>query len=215
MSEQVKGVAFFDFDGTISFEDSFLEFFKYTDGSLKLYWCVLLNSPFVLLYFLKLYSNHKLKVRFFSFFYKGRAVAELEEKGKVYSRTVLPKMVYPQALQLIRWHLEHGHQVYLLTASSRLWLGEWCRQQNMKIIDTTFESDGKYYTGKIAGENCYGKEKATQIQSILAANKGIPSYGYGHGSGDAYFIAEVKYGFNMPLNAINITPQWFAALKEN
>lgn len=214
MSEQAKGIAFFDFDGTISFKDSFLEFFKYTDGSLKLYVCMLLNSPFVVLYFLNLYSNHKLKVRFFSFFYKGCSVAELEEKGRLYSQVVVPKMVYPQALQLIRWHQERGHVVYLLTASSRLWLGEWCRQLNMKIIDTTFESDGQCYTGKIAGENCYGKEKAKQIQSILAANKGIPSYGYGHGSGDAYFISEVKYGFNMPLNATNVTPQWFAALKE-
>jgi phosphoserine phosphatase len=85
----------------------------------------------------------------------------------------------------------------------------------MKIIDTTFESDGQCFTGKIAGENCYGKEKAKLIQSILAANKDVPSYGYGHGNGDAYFIAEVKYGFNMPLKASNITSKWFAALKES
>lgn len=215
MSEQAKGIAFFDFDGTISFEDSFLEFLRYTDGSFKLYWCMVLNSPFILLYFLKLYSNQKLKERFFTFFYKGRSVAELEEKGQLFCNEVLPKMVYPQALQLIRWHQERGHEVYLLTASSRLWLGKWCRQQNMKIIDTTFENDGQYYTGKIAGENCYGKEKAKQMLPILAASRGVPSYGYGHGRGDAHFIAEVKYGFNMPLNASNVTSDWFAAHKES
>lgn len=215
MSEQIRGVAFFDFDGTISFQDSFLEFLRYTDGSLKLYCCMLLNSPFILMYFLKLYSNQKMKERFFAFFYKGRSVVELEEKGRLFCNEVLPKMVYPQALQLIRWHQERGHEVYLLTASSRLWLGEWCRQQNMKIIDTSFEDDGQCYTGVIAGKNCYGKEKAKQIRTILAASKDIPSYGYGNGSGDAYFIAEVKYGFNMPLNATNVTSSWFAALKEN
>jgi nitrous oxide reductase len=84
----------------------------------------------------------------------------------------------------------------------------------MKIIDTTFENDGQYYTGKIAGENCYGKEKAKQMLPILAASRGVPSYGYGHGRGDAHFIAEVKYGFNMPLNASNVTSEWFAAHKE-
>ena len=215
MTTETKGFVFFDFDGTISFEDSFLEFLRYTDGSAKLYWCIFLHSPFIILYFLKLYSNGRLKARFFSFFYKGRSVAEVAAKGRLFCCEVLPRMIYPQALQLIRWHQQRGHSVILLTASSKLWLGEWCQQQNIAIIDTEFEHKEGYFTGNIKGENCYGKEKAARIQLLLERNANVPSYGYGNGSGDKFFIAATKYGFNMPLNAANVTPQWFSALQEN
>lgn len=215
MNKKAKGLAFFDFDGTISFKDSFLEFLRYTDGSFKLYFCVFLNSPFVFLYFLNLYSNRKLKERFFSFFYKGRSVKVLEEKGRLFCSEVLPTMIYPQALELIQWHQERGHIVYLLTASSRLWLGEWCKQKKIEIIDTTFEQEGQWYTGKIAGKNCYGEEKAKQIRPILLANKDVPSYGYGHGRGDTFFIAETNFGFNMPLNAKNYTAEWYSIRNSN
>ena len=38
-----KGIAFFDFDGTITTKDTLLEFIKYSRGTMSFYWGFLLN----------------------------------------------------------------------------------------------------------------------------------------------------------------------------
>lgn len=198
-----REVALFDFDGTISFKDSFIEFIKYTDGRLKLLMCIFLNAPFIVLYLLKIYPNQNLKERFFTFFYKGVSVSELEEKGKSFSLNELPKFVYPEAIQLITQHKAKGRQVYLLTASSNIWLGTWCRQNEIGFIGTEFEHINQKYTGKIAGKNCYGEEKINRIRFILDDEQIAEVFGYGNGKADSFFLSKMKHSFNMPLNKEN------------
>lgn len=203
-----KGIALFDLDGTITSKDTFLEFLKYTHGLLYFYLCMIINTPFIILYFLKIYPNHKLKERYFSFFYKNTGVNELKEKGDFFAHAILPKICYPDAIKILNWHKENGHDIYILTASSNIWLEKWCNKNNFNLIATEFEVIDGFYTGKIKGKNCYGLEKSIRIKNILNINDYLESYGYGDSPSDKHFLSIVKNPYLMSLTEKNIIKYW-------
>jgi len=200
----MKGIAVFDFDGTISFKDSFFDFIRFTHGDARLIGCVILNIPFISLYSVGLYPSYKLKQRFFSYFYKGSGQEIMERKGREYCEKRIDKIIYPGAKKRIAWHHSQGHKIYLLTASSGLWLGEWCKINGISIIGTEFEVVEGKYTGRIAGKNCKGKEKARRLQTEVDLSNSVETYGYGDSKSDKHFLALVSKPFHFPLNDKNM-----------
>ena len=69
-----RGVAAFDFDGTITRKDTLLEFIKFVKGVSSCYRGLLLYAPLLVAYKLKLYPNWKVKQRFFAHFFKQRRI---------------------------------------------------------------------------------------------------------------------------------------------
>jgi len=201
--QQPKGIAVFDMDGTITAKDTFLEFLKYSNGSWGLWRCMILNMPFIVLYYLKLYPNHKLKERFFSFFFKGKDAEAIKTLGQAFSRDVLPGLCYQSALDIIDKHKSKGHDVYILTASSDVWLNNWCKNNGLHLMATVFEVKHGLYTGKIEGANCYGYEKARRLKPLLEDGGYNISYGYGDSLSDKYFLALVQKPFLMKLTSEN------------
>ena len=205
MTSVKKGAAFFDFDGTITFKDSFLEFIKYTVGFPRLCLGILYNLPFICLFYLKMYPNQKLKERFFSFFYEGTSEVELEKEGDSFGKSVIPGLCFKSALDVIAWHKQQGHDIYLLTASSKIWLNEWCRINDIRLIATEFEVIDGRYTGMIKGKNCYGEEKFNRIQVLLESYDFSETYGYGDRASDKFYLTRLNRYFLMPLNKKNVT----------
>lgn len=203
-----KGVAFFDFDGTIIEGDSFIEFIKYSKGSFFLYACLFINLPFILLYYLNLYRNDKLKEKFFSFLYKKNSTTELLEKGIAFSENVLPALCYKSAIDVMQWHRDRDHDIYILTASSDIWLGEWCQKNDLKLICTDFETENQRFTGRIHGKNCHGAEKLNRIKSILSKYNLDDSYAYGDSDADLHFMSQAKYQYKMALTEANVRKKW-------
>jgi len=201
---QKKGVAFFDLDGTITFKDSFLEFIKFSKGSFKFNLGLVVNSPYIFLYFLNLYPNDKLKERFFSFFFKNSKQLEVTELGVLFCQKQLSKICYPSAMKLINWHKAQDHTIYILTASSGIWLDDWCKSNDLQLIGTDFEVKNDTYTGKIAGINCYGLEKLNRIKNILAQYNFEQTYGYGNDKSDKYYLNELRFKLNGPLTEKNV-----------
>lgn len=200
----IGGVAFFDFDGTICKKDSFLAFILYTKGPFQLGLCLLKHLPFILLYYLKLYPNDRLKEDFFSYFFKGVKAEDLEKSGLEFCENRLPQMIYPDAMRLIQWHQAQNHLIYLVTASSEIWLGAWCKQHNIQCAGTVFETRDGVYTGKIKGKNCHGKYKAKMVRDILHLHPNARSFGYGNGQADTHFLHLVQHAFNGPLLQKNV-----------
>jgi len=200
----MKGIAVFDFDGTISFKDSFFDFIRFTHGGTQLLACITLNIPFISLYFIGLYPSHKLKQGFFSYFYKGSSQEILETKGIEYCEKRIDKIIYSGAKKRIAWHRSQGHKIYLLTASSGLWLGHWCKINGISLIGTEFEVvDGKY-TGRILGKNCRGSEKARRLKADVDIGNSVNTYGYGDSKSDKNFLALVSKPFHFALNDKNM-----------
>jgi phosphatidylglycerophosphatase C len=199
-----KGIAFFDFDGTLSTKDSFIAFIRFTHGPYKLFIGLLIHLPLIIAYYIKCYPNHKLKEHFFSYFYKGQSVAALETSGRAFNKQQLPQLIYTDALRLITWHQAQGHALYLITASSNIWLDAWCKNHGMIWIGTDFESKHGLYTGKIAGKNCHGQVKAQRVQALLHEYPNAESYGYGNEGVDEYYLKLVDHSFRGALDKKNV-----------
>ena len=69
----------FDFDGTLTKKDTFIEFIEYSKGYGKTFFGLLLFSPILILMKLHLYPNWKAKQRIFSWFFKGMNIDEFNK----------------------------------------------------------------------------------------------------------------------------------------
>lgn len=201
-------IAIFDLDGTITDKDSYLEFIKYSKGKPQYYIGFLLLSPFIILYFLKVIPNHRLKEKFFSYFFKGQSQAKIKQKGDKFSEFVLPKLCRKSALQVLNWHIEHKHDILILSASADIWIEKWCAINGFQLICTEFEVKVGKYTGKLEGQNCYGVEKKIRLLDFFSKNPYNKSFGYGDSQGDKYFLELVDQGYLMKLNNENVLKKW-------
>ncbi len=193
------GIAFFDFDGTISTADSFLAFIRYTAGR-KAYWRgMALLSPWVILYGLKLLPNWRLKEKVFGYFFGGKSAAEIQQAGEAFSTDYLPRICRPKVLARIKWHQLLGHKVIVLTASSSTWLHGWCEAQNVELIGSEFAVKGGRYTGKLDGPNCHGIRKAEIVAQLLSQEGYTDTYGYGNSRHDAPFLSLLQRVNTIPV----------------
>ncbi len=184
----MKGIAFFDLDGTITKNDTFIDFIIFVCGKFNFYLGLLYLGPYIFLYLINQYPNFKLKEKVFKFYLAKYDEQELKILGDRYSHLVLPRFIYSEALQKIQWHQKNSDRVIIITASSPIWLGGWCAQNNLEIIGTLYESLNGKYTGKILGRNCYGTEKMNIVKKILSVDNYSKTYGYGNSKGDLPFL---------------------------
>lgn len=177
-------LAIFDFDGTISNKDSFEDFIFFTHGVPKTLWGVLLNSPILVAYVLKLVPNWQAKEQVFGYFYRGWDVTKFDELAKKHAKERLPKILRPAALQKLAWHKQQGHKIVVVSASFENYLGVWCKSQGYDLIATQVEvKDGKL-TGKFASKNCFGEEKLNRIKQAYNLSDYNFVYAYGDSRGD-------------------------------
>ena len=117
-------------------------------------------------------------------------------------------MCYSSAMNIIDWHKSEGHDIYLLTASSGIWLDAWCKANEIFLIGTDFEVREGKYTGKLEGENCYGENKLKRIQPLLEKYNHSFTYGYGDSKSDQFYLAALQNSYLMPLNKKNTFKKW-------
>jgi len=203
MLDNNKGLAIFDFDGTLTKKDSFIEFIKFTNGSISLWFCATKYLPQIILLKLGVYPNHKLKETFFSFFYKDSEEKVLNNMGNEFCSKVLPNLILPPALKLIEWHKERGDKIVILSASSKIWLGKWCKKNDVDLVSTIFEVKNGLYTGKIQGKNCYGSEKLSRISQYLELFEKSNTYAYGDSASDLFYMKTATHSYKGTLNYKN------------
>lgn len=200
-----RGVVFFDMDGTITYRDTFLEFIKFYRGLPTFILGMVILSPFTILYFLHIFPSHKLKEFMFCFFFKNESTIRVIQKGIEFSEINMPSICRHSALKLIKWHQLRNDKIFIITASSNVWLQHWCDIHNLEIIGTVFETKNGFFTGKIKGENCKGLQKKQEVLNILKCNQPCISFGYGNEKTDRYFLNLLDFSYNESLTGINVS----------
>ena len=191
-------VAFFDFDGTLTTSDTLMPFLKFVVGRPKYYWNLILVSPVLVGYFLKLVRNDIAKETVLKRYLAGYPIDQLFELGKRFSAEVIPCMSRSEAIQRLRWHQEQGHDCVLVSASFDIWLQFVGQDLNVShVISSELFTQSQIVDGRLNGLNCYGKEKAKRIKAWMKAENRTPSltYAYGDSSGDTEMLSMVDEGF--------------------
>lgn len=189
-----KTLALFDFDGTITKKDSFIEFIRFYKGEATFIFGMMLLSPFLIAYKLKIIKNWQAKQQTLSFFFRGESVDTFQSRCKDFSARVIPTILKQKAIEKIQEHQQNGDRVVIVTASAQDWLQDWCKKKNIELIATQLEKVNGKITGKISGKNCYGDEKTNRILSYLNIKDYSRVFAYGDSKGDEAMLklADVK-----------------------
>lgn len=193
-----RGIAFFDFDGTITTKDTLLEFIKFTRGRLRFYLGFLLYSPYLIAYKLKLIPNQLAKEKILRFFFNGMPEDDFKKACARFSELILPALIRPGALSEIGRLKKDGYIVVVVSASPENWICAWAASHNTELIASQLQVvDGKI-TGKILGKNCHGAEKVRRITEKYNVSDYDPVYAYGDTNGDLPMLQLAQNSFYKP-----------------
>lgn len=177
-------ISFFDFDGTITKDDSMFRFIRFAVGDFKFVIGLFFLSPVLILFKLKIIPNYQAKIRMISYYFKGYNIKNFDRLASEYSLNHIDKIVKPGAIEKIQWHKNQGHKVVVVSASIDLWLRPWCEKNDIDLIATEVEVLNGIVTGKFKSKNCYGIEKVNRIKKIYNLDNYKYIYAYGDSKGD-------------------------------
>ncbi|MFT3746788.1 MAG: HAD family hydrolase [Agriterribacter sp.] len=193
-----KSIAFFDFDGTITYKDTLIEIIKFSRGTQQLYKGLLALSPWLIAMKLKLFSNQSAKEKFLSYFLKNMPENVFQEKCNEFTDTRLPQLIRPLALQSINELKKKGTRIIIVSASPRNWIEPWCLKNKLGLISTVLETKGGKITGNIAGKNCYGEEKVNRIKEQFDLSTYNEIFCYGDTEGDKPMLSLATSAYYKP-----------------
>ncbi len=190
-----RTLALFDFDGTITKKDTFLDFFMFVYGPWKIAGIALKIAPFIILHFLKIYSGKKLKELFFAYLIKGWSRERFVQEATNYYEKRLKKIIKTSALNEIKKLKNEGVQIVVVTASAEEWVVPFTDDMEIDIIATELEIAEGLYTGNIKGKNCRGDEKVKRIDEKYDTALFDRVFAYGDSSGDKEMLDMATEGF--------------------
>lgn len=194
----INVLALFDFDGTITSRDTLWEVIRYQKGSMRLATGLLLLSPALIAYRLKLLSNTRAKQAVMSHFFRDISLDIFQKNCDRFAAEVLPSLIRPAALKEIKRHQDNGTRVLIVSASPENWLTTWCLQTGVECIATRLEVMDNRLTGKIRGKNCHGPEKLRRIKQVVNPMDYDDIYAYGDTRGDLPMLGIAHHSFYKP-----------------
>jgi len=190
-----KNLALFDFDGTITEKDTFLEFIRFYKGANSFITGLIVLSPILLLYKIRIIKNWKAKEKVFTYFFKNEPFKEFSRKSTEFSIKTIPEIIKPEAVKAIMQHLEKGDKVIVISASFENWLADWCRSMKLELIGSKIEVRDGFVTGKIEGRNCHGIEKVIRLKQYIDLSQFSEIYAYGDSKGDLPLLELANHRF--------------------
>ena len=191
-------IAFFDFDGTITSNDSLIKFIRFVVGDIRFIYGMILLSPMLTVYKLKLIPNYKAKQYMLSYFFKNMSEEKFIQIAREYSFNQINTILRPKAIEKIDWHKRQGHKIVIVSASIECWLKPWCDESHLDLIATKMEIKDGIVTGKFSTNNCYGIEKANRVQESYNLSDYDHIYAYGDSRGDKELLALADESFYKP-----------------
>lgn len=177
-------LALFDFDGTISFRDSFGDFIRYAVGPLRFWLGIVCLIPVVAAFAFGIIRAWRAKELMATHFFRGWDAEEFKRLADEYSRQRLPRIVRSIAEERIAAHKQAGDTVAVVTASIDLWLRGWCEAKGVDLIATRLEIREGRITGRFLTKNCSGQEKVRRIEEQYDLSKFDRIYAYGDNPAD-------------------------------
>jgi phosphatidylglycerophosphatase C len=156
----VPNLALFDFDGTITFKDSFTPFILYAVEPTRLAIGKIVLSPMIVAYKLGLVRTSLMRAAVVGLGFRGRREADVRQMGHSYAREKLSAITSPRALEKIGWHKAQGDAVVVVSASLDVYLSEWCKELGIDCICTELDARGGILTGGYRRGDCAGTPRA-------------------------------------------------------
>ncbi|MBL6765954.1 MAG: HAD-IB family hydrolase [Verrucomicrobiae bacterium] len=187
-------VAVFDFDGTITYADSFLPYLRHISGFAGFWVRFLILSPALALHFAGLIGSTRAKELFLKCYLGGESEEKLRSSVQDFVKRRLRSLENPLAMARVEWHRGQGHRLILLSASPELYLNRWATENGFnKVLGTLLEMRDGRITGRIAGKNCHGPEKVFRLEEELGDLRAYTIYSYGDSRSDRVLLNRIDH----------------------
>ena len=191
-------VAVFDVDGTLTTGDCVLPFLRRAAGRRLV--TAILRHPLALAAGLVRRDRDRLKALACASLV-GIPAAEIDRLGEAFARDVAATRLRDDTAARLRRHRELGHTVVLASAASRRPSGtRYGSSDADEAVCTMLErgADGRL-TGRLAGPNCRGAEKARRVRALLG-ERGLQEaevWAYGDSDGDEPLLASADHALRV------------------
>jgi len=172
-------LALFDFDGTITKNDSFLTFLHFALTRRRLFFGKLVLSPFIVGYRLGLVKAPAIRTAIARVAFRGQSIQRMEALGETFAREKIPLFLRENALERLKWHKEQGDRIVVVSASLDIYLAKWCNQHGLEYICTELEAKDGRLTGRYVEGDCSCEEKRRRILARYNINDYSTIYAYG------------------------------------
>lgn len=182
-------LALFDFDGTITQDDRFTPFVKFSTNSIRLAWGALRLSREISAYRQGKLSASNMRTAIVQMAYGGRSLSVVDEYGLSYALQEIPKRIRKKSQERIEWHRERGDTVVVVSASLGAYLRPWCRKWELQLICNELDAVHGRLSGRYAGIDCSGAEKARRVREQYILEEYDEVYAYGDTIEDRELLA--------------------------
>jgi phosphatidylglycerophosphatase C len=185
----------FDFDGTLTTKDSFIEFIKHSKGRMNFLLGFLLLSPVLIMYKIGLIKNWKAKELVLTYFFKGQIYSKFQSSCRSFAFEKIDRIINPSAMNRLMERKNESSRIIIVSASVEDWIRPWSEKLGVELIGTRMEVFSNKLTGNISGRNCYGIEKVKRIKEVvdLSLYEKIEAYGDSSGDFEMMSLATEKF----------------------
>lgn len=191
-------IAAFDFDGTVTTNDTLWAFMAFASGRAALMKAVACEFWKLTAAKLGLIDSAIAKEALFRRLYAGVPADQFSAWCEAFAGQESSR-VRREALAAIRRHRSEGHRVVIVTASPTAWVRPIAKTLGFAaedVIGTEIEIDsGGRLTGGFATPNCRGKEKIVRLLKKFPLRSDYTLYAYGDSSGDRELLAAADFAF--------------------
>lgn len=179
----MKKLYCFDFDGTLTYNDTMFLYLKFYNSS-KFRMQFVKHVPLFVLLKLKLVEAEKIKKSFIASILKGESREKIEKKSKQFFEKYYPEIFRTNALEFIE-SIDRNHtESYIVSASLDIWVQPFAEKFKMNLLATRAEFADDIFTGNFIGKNCNGAEKVERLKEATKGKKYDKIIAFGDTSGD-------------------------------
>jgi len=193
--KRATNLALFDFDGTITTKETFVDFLRYATPRWRIGIGQILLAPVIIGYTLGWISPSRARQALARVALRGLSADTLRRRGADFAKEVIAARIRPCAAQRIEWHRDRGDTIVVVSASLDVYLEAWCEHAGLAVLCSRLEVRGGRLTGSYRGPDCCGEEKKRRILERYDPESFASVYAYGDTSEDDAMLglADTRY----------------------
>lgn len=158
-------LALFDFDGTLTRQETFAPFLRYAVPPLRRALGSVALAPLVPMYRRGWLSGHALRGMATRVALSGLDEAMLREAAAQFVREIVPGWLRPEAIAALRAHRDAGDRVIVVSGAFELYVAPWCAAEGVECLASRLETRHGRFTGRYLGAQCVGAAKVERVRA--------------------------------------------------